>query len=72
MKEIDLSQQYVKILRIWQVYRLESANTDIRNKPIVASLTNQADKWEILCLARKESFKVKRYKIFHHQENILL
>jgi len=35
-----------------KVYRLESGGTDIRNKPIVASLTNQADKWEILCLAR--------------------
>ena len=59
MTEIYLSEQYDKILYIWQVYRLESGGTDIRNKPIVASLTNQADKWEILCLARKQFFKVK-------------
>ena len=35
-----------------QVYRLEAAGDDPRTRPIVASLTNQADKWEILCLAR--------------------
>lgn len=34
------------------VYRLEAAGDDPRTRPIVASLTNQADKWEILCLAR--------------------
>ena len=38
-----------------QVYRLEAAGDDPRTRPIVASLTNQADKWEILCLARSVS-----------------
>ena len=35
-----------------QVKRIETDNTDPRSKPIVVSFVNQADKWEILCLAR--------------------
>jgi len=44
------------LLLVLQVYRLEAAGDDPRTRPIVASLTNQADKWEILCLARSVSF----------------
>ena len=35
-----------------KVYRLDKADVDISIKPIVASFTNQSDKWEVLCLAR--------------------
>ena len=35
-----------------QVYRLDTTDADISMKPIVASFTNQTDKWEVLCLAR--------------------
>ena len=34
------------------VVRLEGEGWGNDRKPILASLTNQADKWEILCLAR--------------------
>ena len=41
------------------VYRVEKGGEDITMKPIVASLTNQADKWEILCSSRvKKTGKV--------------
>ena len=36
------------------VVRLEGEGWGNDRKPILASLTNQADKWEILCLARYE------------------
>ena len=39
------------ILFDW-VVRLEGEGWANNRKPILASLTNQADKWEILCLAR--------------------
>jgi len=32
--------------------RLETEARDRRIRPIVASFSNQLDKWEILCLAR--------------------
>ena len=37
-----------------KVVRLESSQWPGDRQPILASLTNQADKWEILCLARYE------------------
>ena len=45
------------------VYRVEKGGEDITMKPIVASLTNQADKWEILCSSRvKKTGKVSKRK----------
>ena len=37
------------------VVRLDGEGWRTDRKPILASLTNQADKWEILCLARHVS-----------------
>ena len=36
-----------------KVVRLESSQWAADRRPILASLTNQSDKWEILCLARQ-------------------
>ena len=42
-----------------KVVRLESGQWPGDRQPILASLTNQADKWEILCLARQADNLIK-------------
>ena len=47
-----------------QVYIIETDKVEPRSKTIVVSFVNQADKWEILCLARYSNKMFRIWKLF--------